>query len=272
MPRVALRPSICPRPCPFLRSRFLTARHPHTQAAALCIFVLNAESVARALQVASKVGEVVYEGFETKRRVERLYRELLKLAAPELLASMGMGGEAEGGEAGVVGLDEVERLRPLLAIREQKSQQMYQDVVQEQMMSLMGGGDSGSEADMAKTMSQSVGMLEQILDSGQLGPEDLASLKEMIAVRGCRCKSRERNALDATAAGAYHWLPMLLARRTLAATATHASLSISLSLSLRAGINGHACRRVAPTQGRAAGGHAARGPEALHSHRAPLRR
>ena len=195
--------------------------------------MLNAESVARALQVASKVGEVVYEGFETKRRVERLYRELLKLAAPELLASMGMGGEAEGGEAGVVGLDEVERLRPLLAIREQKSQQMYQDVVQEQMMSLMGGGDSGSEADMAKTMSQSVGMLEQILDSGQLGPEDLASLKEMIAVRGCRCKSRERNALDATAAGAYHWLPMLLARRTLAATATHASLSISLSLSAR---------------------------------------
>ena len=66
---------------------------------------------------------MLYEGTENKRRLERLYLGCLQLAAPELLSTMGMGmseTEDDGAPAGV-GLDTVEKLRPVLKVKEVRS-------------------------------------------------------------------------------------------------------------------------------------------------------
>lgn len=149
-------------------------------AALLCTFSSNAGSIAVALQVAPLISDVFYEGDATRRRLEKLYRGCLVEAAPELLASMGMGAEpAENSGGPSVGLDTVERLRPALGVKEQKGQKLVQDVMQQQMMSMIQG--EGDEGDEGKAMARSVAMLEQLIDSGSVQPEDLASLKDMIA-------------------------------------------------------------------------------------------
>ena len=145
-------------------------------AALLCAFTQNAGTVAVGLGVAGQMKEVLYEGMKGRKELEKLYAALLSLAAPELLATMGMGGEDDDIVPGV-GLDTVEMVRPLLKVREQKGQRMVQDVMQQQMMELMSGED-GNEA---KAMARSVAMLEQLIETGNVQPEDLASLKDMIA-------------------------------------------------------------------------------------------
>lgn len=146
-------------------------------AAALCAFTQNAGTLVLALGVGGQMKEVVYDGLENKKRLEKLYASLLGLAAPELLATMGMGADDDADVVAGVGLDTVELLRPALKVREGKGQRMVQDVVQQQMMELMGG-DEGNEA---KAMARSVAMLEQLIEMGNVQPEDLASLKDMIA-------------------------------------------------------------------------------------------
>jgi len=149
-------------------------------AARLCFFAQNAEAVASQLAVAPLIGEVLYEGTENKRRLERLYLGCLQLAAPELLSTMGMGmsdTEDDGAPAGV-GLDTVEKLRPVLKVKEAKGQRMVQDVMQKQMMDMMGDQEPGNEG---KAMERSVAMIEQLIDSGSIQPSDLAQLKEMIS-------------------------------------------------------------------------------------------
>ena len=55
---------------------------------------------------------------------------------------MGMG-EGEGAAVdSAVSLDTVEALRPLLKLREAKAQRIMQEVVQKQMMAMMGDGES----------------------------------------------------------------------------------------------------------------------------------
>jgi len=152
-------------------------------ATTLCLFARNAALVAKSLEVEDRVAEVLYEGAAPRRRLERLYASCLELAAPELLASMGMGegdSEAADGMESPVSLDTVEALRPLLKLRENKAQRIMQEVVQKQMMAMMGeGGDSPDGG--GKAMARSVEMLEQLLDSGAVGEEDLESLKGMLA-------------------------------------------------------------------------------------------
>ena len=150
------------------------------EASKLCLFVRNAGFAASELGVAAKVGEVLYEGDAPNRRLEKLYRALLDLAGPELLAQMGLGGdddddEAAAGDEGVSGVsvDAVELVRPLLRIREAKSQRMMQQMMQ----SLMSKGDAGGGE---KAMARSVEMLENLLDSGAVGPDDLQSLRGMM--------------------------------------------------------------------------------------------
>ena len=157
-------------------------------ASKLCLFARNAEAVALAQGVAAELGEVLYEGPADRRKLEKVYGACLKLAAPELLATMGMGvpaadeGEGEGGvdeAAAGVSVDTVEKLRPLLRIREAKAQRMLQDTLQSEMVSVMGG--PGDEKDPTKAMGQSVEMLEQLIDSGSFGAADLAELRKMIS-------------------------------------------------------------------------------------------
>ena len=146
-------------------------------AASLCFFVQNAEVVAMCLGVERLVGEVLYEGDVPRKRLERLYVGCLTLAAPELLAAMGMGGVDELGASSTLGLDTVEKLRPLLKIREGKSQRLIQEVMQKQMMGAMDGDDG----DQGAMMARSVAMLEQLVESGSFQKSDLDSLKGMIS-------------------------------------------------------------------------------------------
>lgn len=147
-------------------------------AARLCQFVSNAGFTANALQLGQLVGEVLYEGNEPRRRLERVYTDSLALAAPELLATMGLGGEeVAGGSA--VGLDAVEQLRPVLKIKESKGSKLMQDVIQKQMVEVMKG--DGDTAGGGKAMERSVEMLETLLNSGSIQKEDLESLKGMLA-------------------------------------------------------------------------------------------
>ncbi|KOO20816.1 hypothetical protein Ctob_000024, partial [Chrysochromulina tobinii] len=151
------------------------------QAKFLCLFAQNAEAVATFMGVERLVGEVLYEGAEGRRPLERLYAGCLRLAAPELLASMGMGLGGEDGEGAAstgVGLDTVEKLRPLLKVSDQKGEKLVQEVMQQQMMAAMG---PTAEGDETKQIAQSVAMLETLIDSGSMQPEDLASLKGMIS-------------------------------------------------------------------------------------------
>ena len=163
-------------------------------AEALCRFLRNANSAAATLGVLDDVGEVLYEGAAPRRKLERVYSSCLELAAPELLESlMGMMGE-EGGEdgapppppppdkVGVVSMDTVEALRPLLKIRESKGQRIMQDVMQKLMMEQMGGKEGGGPdgAPGPEQIEQAVKMVEELLDSGAIGPEDYGSLKEML--------------------------------------------------------------------------------------------
>ena len=163
-------------------------------AEALCRFLRNANSAAATLGVLDDVGEVLYEGAAPRRKLERVYSSCLELAAPELLESlMGMMGD-EGGEdgapppppppdkVGVVSMDTVEALRPLLKIRESKGQRIMQDVMQKLMMEQMGGKEGGGPdgAPGPEQIEQAVKMVEELLDSGAIGPEDYGSLKEML--------------------------------------------------------------------------------------------
>ena len=128
------------------------------QAKLLCLFAQNAEAVATFLGVERLVGEVLYEGAEGRRPLERLYAGCLRLAAPELLASMGMGLGGEDGEGAAstgVGLDTVEKLRPLLKVSDQKGEKLVQEVMQQQMMAAMGPAGEGDET---KQIAQSVAM------------------------------------------------------------------------------------------------------------------
>ena len=163
-------------------------------AEALCRFLRNANWAAATLGVLDDVGEVLYEGAAPRRKLERVYSSCVELAAPELLESlMGMMGE-EGGEdgapppppppdkVGVVSMDTVEALRPLLKIRESKGQRIMQDVMQKLMMEQMGGKEGGGPdgAPGPEQIEQAVKMVEELLDSGAIGPEDYGSLKEML--------------------------------------------------------------------------------------------
>lgn len=74
-----------------------------------CQPLLGRDHIAMPHQCPQVVGEVVYEGSEPRRRLERVYSGCLALAAPELLATMGLGDEQE--TAGAVGLDAVEQVR-----------------------------------------------------------------------------------------------------------------------------------------------------------------
>jgi len=149
-------------------------------AAAVCKFQRNAIMCVSALGI-DNVDEVLYEGNAPRRRLERLYASCLKLAAPELLASIGMGVEDDETPGGPVSLDAVEQLRPLLKLREAKAQRLMQDVMQKEMASMMDDKGDGANANGGKAMARSVEMLEQLLDSGAVGKEDLESLKEMLA-------------------------------------------------------------------------------------------
>jgi len=148
-------------------------------AVALCRFVRNAGLLANELGVADSIGEVLYEGSQPRRKLEKLYSACLELAAPELLATIGMGDAAEG-TAGV-GLDTVETLRPLLKMREAKAERLMQEVVKAQMMKMMGDQGDGGAAAGGEAMARSVEMLEQLLDSGAVTAEDLESLKGVLS-------------------------------------------------------------------------------------------
>ena len=66
-------------------------------------------------------------------------------SAPELIASMGLGAD-EDTSGSLISLDDVERLRPLLRIKEDKGQRLMQNVIQKQMKDMMGGsGESGPQ-------------------------------------------------------------------------------------------------------------------------------
>ena len=91
---------------------------------------------------------------------------------------MGLGGDDdEAKSVDGVTIDAVELVRPLLKIREEQSQKMMQDMMMKQMQSSMGSDkDGGGE----KAIARSVEMLEQLVDSGAVGPEELDSLKQMM--------------------------------------------------------------------------------------------
>ena len=148
-------------------------------ASRLCLLVRNAQVAASELGV-TQLGEVLYKGSAGGRKLRRLYQELLSLSGPELLASMGLGDEEEGESAAPlppgVSIDAVEMVRPLLKIKEAQSQKMMQDMMMKEMGGDVGKDGAGSE----KALGRSVEMLEQLLDSGAVGPEELDSLKEMM--------------------------------------------------------------------------------------------
>ena len=152
-----------------------------SEVAKLCLVTRNAGAVAAALGVDSQLGEVFYEGALPKRKVERMYVEALKLAAPEMLATMGMGGE-DTPEANVAGvsLDTVTTLAPLLKIRDSKAEKLMQDAMQATVMSMMEG-ESGGGVGGGGGMEKQLQMLEQLIDSGAVGPGDLEELKSALS-------------------------------------------------------------------------------------------
>eukprot|EP00967_Tisochrysis_lutea_P030352 scaffold35632_cov32-Tisochrysis_lutea.AAC.2 len=170
-------------------------------ALSLCRFVNNAAVVAGELGVTEHIGEVLYEGSQSRRKLERVFTSALTLATPELLAAMGMGDEDDAGKpapGGKVDLDTVSLLAPLLKIREQKAERLMQDTMQRVMKSMMGGAN-GDGLDLSRSgglggpsMEKAVDMLEQMVDSGAVGPEDLESLRGLLSkqmgmpVRGVR--------------------------------------------------------------------------------------
>ena len=68
------------------------------------------------------MNEVLYEGSQSRRSLDRLYAGCLKLAAPELMASMGLGEQTVEYDVQGVGLDTVQKLQPLLKVREAKAE------------------------------------------------------------------------------------------------------------------------------------------------------
>ncbi|KAL3933323.1 MAG: hypothetical protein SGPRY_000332 [Prymnesium sp.] len=146
-------------------------------ASQLCRFVSNAGFAVQSLKLSEVVSEVLYEGSEPRRRLERLYSGCLALAAPELLATMGIGNEEE--LTGAVGLDAVEQLRQLLKIKESSGEKLMQDVIKTQMVEVMKGDSDGAGG--GKAIARSVEMIEQILNSGNIDKEDLESLKAMLS-------------------------------------------------------------------------------------------
>lgn len=159
-------------------------------ALSLCRFVNNAGVVATELGVAEQIGEVLYEGLEPRRKLERIFSSALTLATPEFLSTMGMGGE-EGAAGptpgGKIDFDTVSLLAPLLKIRKEKAEKLMQDTMQRAMKSMMGG-TSGEGLDLSRpggmggpSMEKAVDMLEEMVDSGAVGPEDLESLRGLLS-------------------------------------------------------------------------------------------
>jgi hypothetical protein len=159
-------------------------------ALSLCRFVNNAGVVATELGVAEQIGEVLYEGSEPRRKLERIFSSALTLATPEFLSTMGMGdeeGAAGPTPGGKVDFDTVSLLAPLLKIRKQKAEQLMQDTMQRAMKSMMGG-TNGEGIDLSSpggmggpSMEKAVDMLEEMVDSGAVGPEDLESLRGLLS-------------------------------------------------------------------------------------------
>lgn len=147
-------------------------------AAALCRFVGNAQVVAEQLNVTEQLGEVLYDGALGRRQIEKFYRELIELTAPEMLKLVpGMEELITDEVPEGVSLMVVEQIAALLKIKDAKAQSLQAEVMAKQMEE----SSKHVEKDPDKALTILISSLQQFVDMGDaMPPDQLLEIKKQM--------------------------------------------------------------------------------------------